>query len=226
MLSTAAGLDFKQRIILVQARGDRVAALRLWQSVGMGTVSRFRGCPPFCTCAHGGMRVAWSGMMTSPSCSCLRRMPMPRGAQRWPRHGWPGIRAADAGGCSSGGGTACSIPERGGEPRPRWPCSRTILLRFCGMWSPGGGADGLSCHEAVRGVDPGPQGKSGKLHAGGEHSICSPSRRGQPSSMPSRPGLRCARAWKEGVVLSLPSMWMSTLSFSTELQHRRGLWHH
>ena len=66
---------------------------------------------------------------------------------------------------------------------------------------------------------------SGKLHAGGKRSICSPSRRGQPSSMPSRPGLRCARTWKEGVVLSLPSMWMSTLSFSTELQHRRGLWH-
>ena len=40
------------------------------------------------------------------------------------------LRAADAGGCSSGGGTASepSIPERGG------PCSRTILLRFCGMW--------------------------------------------------------------------------------------------
>ena len=35
MLSTAAGLDFKQHIILVQARRDRVAALRLWQSVGM-----------------------------------------------------------------------------------------------------------------------------------------------------------------------------------------------
>ena len=35
MLSTAAGLDFKQHIILAQARGDRVAALRLWQSVGM-----------------------------------------------------------------------------------------------------------------------------------------------------------------------------------------------
>ena len=32
MLSTAAGLDFKQRIILVQARDNRVAALRLWQS--------------------------------------------------------------------------------------------------------------------------------------------------------------------------------------------------
>ena len=31
---------------------------------------------------------------------------MPRGAQRWPRHGWPGIRAADAGGCSSGETTA------------------------------------------------------------------------------------------------------------------------
>ena len=38
--------------------------------------------------AHGGMRVVWSGMMTSPSCSCLRRTPMPRGAQRWPKHGW------------------------------------------------------------------------------------------------------------------------------------------
>ena len=35
MLSTAAGLDFKQHIILVQAWGGRVAALRLWQSVGM-----------------------------------------------------------------------------------------------------------------------------------------------------------------------------------------------
>ncbi|CAJ1379668.1 unnamed protein product, partial [Effrenium voratum] len=34
MLSTAAGLDFKQHIILVQARGDWVAALRLWQSWG------------------------------------------------------------------------------------------------------------------------------------------------------------------------------------------------
>ena len=49
MLSTAAGLDFKQHIILVQARGDRVAALRLWQSVGM--VVHFRpgdgfGLPP------------------------------------------------------------------------------------------------------------------------------------------------------------------------------------
>ena len=40
MLSTAAGLDFKQHIILVQARGDRAAALRLWQSVG--TVVHFR----------------------------------------------------------------------------------------------------------------------------------------------------------------------------------------
>ena len=35
ILSTAAWWDFKQHIILVQARGDRVATLRLWQSVGM-----------------------------------------------------------------------------------------------------------------------------------------------------------------------------------------------
>ena len=35
MLSPAAWLDFKQRIIRGQARGDRVATLRLWQSVGM-----------------------------------------------------------------------------------------------------------------------------------------------------------------------------------------------
>ena len=198
MLSTAAGLDFKQHIILVQGWGDRVAALRQWQSVGM--VVHFRpgdgfevpGCPPFCTCAHGGMRVVWSGMMTSPSCSCLRRTPMPWAAC------WP------------------SIPERGGEPRPRWPCSRTILAA-CG--GPGGGADGLPCHEAVRGVDPGPQGGVGSFMQAASTASAHP-------SMPSRPGLRCARAWKEGAVLSLPSMWMSTLSFSTELQHRRGLWHH
>ena len=88
MLSTAAGLDFKQHIILVQARGDRVAALRQWQSVGM--VVHFRlgdgfevpGCPPFCKC------------MTSPSCSCLRRTPMPRGAQRWPKHGYERLMPA------------------------------------------------------------------------------------------------------------------------------------
>ena len=35
MLSTAAWWDFKQHIIRVQARGARVATLRLWQSVGM-----------------------------------------------------------------------------------------------------------------------------------------------------------------------------------------------
>ena len=139
MLSTAAGLDFKQHIILVQARGDRVAALRLWQLVGM--VVHFR--------PGDGFEV--------PGLPPILHV-----------RAWKNARGL----------------ERDDD--------------FASMF--------LS--EAVRGVDPGPQGGVGSF------------------MQASRPGLRCARTWKEGVVLSLPSMWMSTLSFSTELQHRQGLWHH
>ena len=85
MLSTAAWWDFKQHIIRVQARGDRVATLRLWQSVGMVCIfprkngeSAFEvpGLPPIlllpctedqcqrCRDRVGGFRFSWIGIWT------------------------------------------------------------------------------------------------------------------------------------------------------------------
>ena len=84
---------------------------------------------------------------------------------------------------------------------------------------PGGGADGLSCHEAVRGVDPGPQGGVGSFVQAAKHLLTFSERAAVINALKTRHG------WK-GLSSPSPSMWMSTLSFSTELQHRRGLWHH
>ena len=81
----AAWLDFKQHIIRVQARGDRVAALRLWQSVGMvlhlppgdgESAFEVPGLPPIlllpcteeqcqrCRDRVGGFRFPWIGIWT------------------------------------------------------------------------------------------------------------------------------------------------------------------
>ena len=228
MLSTAAGLDFKQHIILVQP-GRRSSAVAVGGDGGAfssGTVSRFRGCPPFCTCAHGGMRVVWSGMMTSPSCSCLRRTPMPRLAEAWLEvAGQAYERLMPAAVVVAEGPPVGRMLTLNRAPAPLavQPDHLAEVLRHVEVLV--GALMGFRAMRLSGELTPALK-RSWKLHASGERSICSPSRRGQPSSMPSRPGLRCARTWKEGVVLSLPSMWMSTLSFSTELQHRRGLWHH
>ena len=79
MLSTAAWLDFKQHIILVQAR--------LWQSVGMvlhlppGDGASALGCPPFCCCL--ALRNSVKGAGTVLGVSDFRGSAPGRGGMSW-----------------------------------------------------------------------------------------------------------------------------------------------